>query len=36
MRNIFLTLFFEKFFDVDSEAGEIECHIGCGVTVSLP
>jgi hypothetical protein len=36
MRITFFILFFEKFFIVDSKAGEIECHIGCGVTVSLP
>jgi hypothetical protein len=36
MRTIFLTLFFEKFFNVDNDAGEIECHIDCGVKVSLP
>jgi hypothetical protein len=35
MRTAFLTLFFEKFFNVDNDAGEIESHIGCGVTASL-
>jgi hypothetical protein len=33
---LFLTLLLEKIFNAENDAGEIECRIGCGVTVCLP